>query len=416
MLTFENARQELRKPISDARLRVVVAGDVCPRHSGLEAILAGKSQEILEDIQPYLDEAEIRLVQFEAPLTNAETAIDKSGPNLKCPPECIDFVKTGKFDVALLANNHIGDYGPDPVMETIETFRAGNILTVGAGKDLVAACEPLKLERNNLKVAVVNIAEHEFGTAGKNKAGSAPLEPVTTCATIRKAAADSDVTLVIMHGGNEHNPVPSPRMVRICRAFVEAGANAVVNIHPHCPQGIEVWRGAPIVYSPGNFFFPFRADDEFDPANFWWSGYLPRFEFDRQGVFAVEVTPYISRTNPEKIQPLAGKQLKEMLAYLSELSGLAADPQKVGEYFDAWCVMRGPGVLTRMRKDTALWPIDLDQREQVSSMLALRNIFTCEAHCELMTNFLRLIEEGRVEQGSKLVPEIQRLQHAGFLL
>ena len=43
-------------------------------------------------------------------------------------------------------------------------------------------------------------------------------------------------------------------------------------------------------------------------------------------------------------------------------------------------------------------------------MLALRNIRTCEAHDELVTNLFRMILEGRVEEGRKTAEEIRELQ------
>ena len=99
----------------------------------------GKSAGILKDIQPFLDDADLSIIQWETPLTNDDTPIDKCGPNLKCPPECIDFVKAGGFDAALLANNHTGDIGTAPVMQTIDLLESNGISTVGAGKDIKEA-------------------------------------------------------------------------------------------------------------------------------------------------------------------------------------------------------------------------------------------------------------------------------------
>lgn len=89
---------------------------------------------------------------------------------------------------------------------------------------------------------------------------------------IRSERRENDVVLVVVHGGNEYNPIPSPRMRKLYSAFARAGASAVVNIHTHCPQGIELVENVPIVYCPGNFFFPSVSGAPFDPHQFWWSG------------------------------------------------------------------------------------------------------------------------------------------------
>ena len=44
-----------------------------------------------------------------------------------------------------------------------------------------------------------------------------------------------------------------PWAVAAARAAIDAGAAMVVTNHPHVNQGMEVYAGKPIVYSPGNF-------------------------------------------------------------------------------------------------------------------------------------------------------------------
>lgn len=38
-------------------------------------------------------------------------------------------------------------------------------------------------------------------------------------------------------------------------AYIDAGADAVIGAHPHILQGIEYYKGKPILYSVGNFWF-----------------------------------------------------------------------------------------------------------------------------------------------------------------
>ena len=38
-------------------------------------------------------------------------------------------------------------------------------------------------------------------------------------------------------------------------ACIDAGADAVIGAHPHILQGIEYYKGKPILYSLGNFWF-----------------------------------------------------------------------------------------------------------------------------------------------------------------
>nr|WP_318528309.1 CapA family protein [Mesorhizobium sp. ZC-5] len=46
------------------------------------------------------------------------------------------------------------------------------------------------------------------------------------------------------------------------RKMIDAGADAYVGHGPHLPRGIEIYKGRPIFYSLGNFFY----DDLRTPA------------------------------------------------------------------------------------------------------------------------------------------------------
>jgi len=404
MLSFKNGCEEFRKSESSESLSIVIAGDTCPWEDAIEAIKNNKSSEILKDIQPFLDDADLSIIQWETPLTDDDTPIVKSGPNLKCPPECVDFAKAGGFDVALLANNHTGDLDEAPVLQTIDILEKNGIKTVGAGKNLDAAAKALFLEKNGFKIGIINVGEHEFGTAGKNKAGCAPLEPLDNIKIIKDSASKADITLIVIHGGNERNPIPSPRMTRTYRAFAEAGATAVINIHTHCPQGIELWNGVPIIYCPGNFFFPYSKMDT-DKKNFWWTGYLPKLSFDRKGAFAIQITPYTLNPETLKIETFTGQKKDDFCKYIAELSAIINDSEEAQKYFDAWCAMTGADQIKSIQNSNP------DNHNQ---LMALRNHFSCESHNELKTNYLRMLEEKRLKGAEKLIPKLQKLQEANF--
>ena len=415
MLKFTDAIEQLKDSSNMESISIAITGDCCPFGSALEPILAGKSADILKGVQPFLDSANLRIIQFEAPLTNAETPIAKSGPNLKCPPECVDFVKAGNFEVALLANNHTGDYGPDPIIETIEILEKNGIKTVGAGKNAVEAAKPLVIESNGFTIGIINIGEHEFGRAGRHHAGSAALEPLANIRTIKTLKVRVDIVLVIIHGGTETNPVPRPGMVQVCRAFAEAGASAVMNIHTHCPQGIEVWEGVPIIYSPGNFYFPSIWEwKQFDSSNFWWTGYIPKIKFDKSGAVSLEIMPCMFSPDPEKIEPLTGNKKAKFNDYLAKISAILANDLEIQRYFDGWCASRGANAITGIRKVSANWPIELDNNEQVKNMMPLRNSFTCESHHELVSRYLCLLEDNRLDEASEYLEKIEQLQIADF--
>lgn len=404
--------RQIRPEVAGETLTLVIAGDTCPRETAAADVSAGRSGEILEPVRKFFDDADLRLVQWETPVTDSDTPIIKSGPNIRCAPDSVKLLQAGNFDIALLANNHIGDYGPAAVNETISRLHAAGLQTVGAGKDLAEARRPLRLKKNGVPLSIINVAEHEFGTATPDTPGANPLDVAPLLLQIARERRAGSIVLVVGHGGNEYNPVPSPRMVANCRAFVEAGASAVVNIHTHCPQGMEIYQGAPIVYSTGNFFFPMRDRQTFDPENLWFTGYVPRFTFDRNGAVAAEILPCRFVDSPWRVEPLEGAAARRFADYFDTLNSLIADTKPC---FEAWCTIVGGWNFETIQRSTAGAPFaDPGAMEVRKQILPLRNLFTCEAHKEMMDTYLRLIETGRLAEAAQKADLLKQLQHPGL--
>lgn len=415
MFTFKNGKEVFRESTGNDTLELLIAGDCCPRNECEELILAGKSANIISSIKPILDDCDLSMVQFETPLSNNGEAIYKAGPNIRVKPECVNFIKECGFDIAALANNHIGDYGPIPVMDTMDVLDANGIKHMGAGKDLKNSQKPLFVKKNGLTLAFLNYAENEFGIATKTTPGASALDPCVNISQIREVSQQADITLVIVHGGNEFNPVPSPRMKKTYRAFIEAGASVVVNIHAHCPQGIELWNGAPIVYCPGNFYFDSAFD--FCTENMWSIGYMLKLSLDKKGAFALSVHPYNIEFDGSKINLFTGEKKAKFNAYLAEISAIIKDEDKANKMFDAWVAGHGESFIQYYAPFADLSSFNKDPKELPTSPAA-RNLLTCEAHNELFTRHMSLYLDGQLEKAKELIFEVERLGNPytqGFL-
>lgn len=261
-------------------ISVIIAGDLCMINL-IELMDAEYSRLVLRKIQPILDSADIRLINLENAIIKNGTPINKSGgAHLKANPENLVFLKQGNFDCAVLANNHVADYGEEGIYSTINSLEEAGIGYVGAGKNLKDSYSPKYFKANGCNLAVIAVCENEFGVAELNKAGTAGFNMHEMLYTIKEAKGHADFVIVIMHGGNEYNPIPSPGVVSRYRTFVDLGADAVIGMHPHCIQGFEYYNNAPIVYSTGNFLFS-RFGKLNDPKNSWYYGYMPFITFEK---------------------------------------------------------------------------------------------------------------------------------------
>lgn len=88
---------------------------------------------------------------------------------------------------------------------------------------------------------------------------------------IRQAKQSADFAIVSLHThepGN-YSEAPPDFMQRVARDSIDHGADAFIGHGPHQLRGIEIYKGRPIYYSLGNFFFMENTQqpitrDEFD--------------------------------------------------------------------------------------------------------------------------------------------------------
>ena len=383
-------------------LVVCAVGDFCPQpRSGKSA-----AQDLFADVDDLLSRADLRVVNVEVPLTTSRHPIVKSGPHLSAPPGVADLLK-GRFEIALLANNHILDHGPRAALQTINALHRRGLRTVGAGRNHEQASRPLTIAAKGFSIAILNACEHEFGVAGRNSAGGAGLEPFGMIRQIMDLRSKHDVVLVFTHGGNEMNPLPSPRVMAMNRAFAEAGASAVVNTHPHVPQAIETWEGTPIAYSLGNFVFDSRIVDLDKHEPLWWVGMPVLLTFARaDGRIKASMMPFFTSLDyaSGRLQLVRGKERARLSKWLREVSHVLKDEQLLQEYFDAWTTVHGAAYYGGMKHHAA----DVATRRGRSDYAGYRNLWTCEAHNELIRTFAELRFDGRLKAARSRLPTLRR--------
>jgi len=389
-------------------LRFVFAGDYFPRGNSVDMILSGKTDDMIQPIKPFLYNKDLSMVNYEAPITNSNDAILKTGPNLKAAPGTQDFVIKAGFDIVGLSNNHIRDFGDQPVLETIKTLEGCGLKTTGAGKNLEESKKPLFINKNGLKIAVIAISENEFGNAGEEFPGGAPIDPVDNIAQIKEVSKETDLTIVYIHGGTEYLPVPNPRITQLYKAYAAAGASAVIAMHTHCPQGVEIYNGVPIVYSMGNFLFS-KISAPYDPEDLWWKGYLVAIDFDFGGnAISMDLLPYTFGPDGTKFSVFKDEVATEFYRYIQFISDLVVNLNEQRKLWEAWCAVKGPGMANYFKN--IRYPAERSNELDFRTLLTIRNLFTCEAHNDLNKTFFRLIEAGKVNEAALNYKHIETLQ------
>lgn len=230
-------------------------GDFCPINRVQESLIKNEKHLIYKEFLSEFNDSDLVVINLECPLTDSNNEIEKIGPNLKAQPETINGIKLGKKNIVTLANNHIMDYGVDGLSDTIRICKKNNVLTIGAGNNLNEAIKPIYIKKENKTIAFLNFCEDEFSTTYDDRPGTAPINSLLNYRAIKLAKRNSDILIIIVHGGSEHFSLPNPFIRETFYFFAELGADIIIGHHTHCVSGFEKYKGSLLFYSLGNFLF-----------------------------------------------------------------------------------------------------------------------------------------------------------------
>ena len=360
-----------------------------------------EAQSVFADARAEFEKADFSFLNLETVFGDRGdyTPLVKSGPSLLCSYDFFRYIDALKPSALGLANNHARDFGDEALADTMRFLEKKGYPYCGVGMNLDEAYRPHIFEKDGTRVAIYAIAENEPGYAEDDHGGMAGYNVTRVTRVLRSSRERGEIPIVFFHGGNEHNPFPSPAKTDLYRHFVDLGAAAVIAMHTHCPQGTEYYNGAPIIYSMGNFFFPWK---ERKPP-FWHHGYMTLLDISDDGV-KYEIIPYNFDKDYHKV--LKGEERVKFMRYMDYISAPLSDPKKIREYFGAWCVKMGVrGFLPGFKFEPEM--LSGDQK----TIARFKNLLGCEAHNELLTTSAKIIYDGNVEKYAELIPEIERLQN-----
>ncbi len=370
-------------------INILVGGDVCPTARNFSSFQRGDAAALFHDLLEEMEKADLRVVNLECPLIESESPIPKTGPVLGAEGACIHGLKAARIDVVGLANNHVLDHGEAGLRTTLAACARVGIATVGAGADLEAAQRPFLTRLGGVRVAILAVAEHEWSIATEDSWGAAPLDLIENVRIIRRYRAEYDYLIVLLHGGNEHYPFPSPRLMETCRFLVEEGANAVLCQHSHCAGCYENYQNGHIVYGQGNFIF-----DSPGREAAWHEGFLVRLSIRPDFSSTMEIIPYTQSGEEIGARKMQGEQAQAFLETIRARSEAIQDKAFVRAQWAQFCAQKRHWALGQALGFNRLMHrfnrggklVRLLYSDQ--ALRYLHNVVRCEAHHETLLTIL----------------------------
>ncbi|MBD3329911.1 AmmeMemoRadiSam system protein B [Candidatus Peregrinibacteria bacterium] len=154
------------------------------------------------------------------------------------------FLKRYGFNLFTIANNHAVDQGWDGRTSTIESLNKHDIGWCG---------HPSEVDKESVFYDEINGKKLAFACF---QDVTYRLDDEAALNLIKEIRPNVDYLIVSIHWGVEYKHRPSESLeVSPGRAFVDAGADAIIGHHPHVVQSFEIYKDRLIFYSLGNFVF-----------------------------------------------------------------------------------------------------------------------------------------------------------------
>ncbi|MFG1953904.1 CapA family protein [Micromonospora sp. NPDC048830] len=253
---------ELREPaVRDARDYVDLAeaanGPVpCPAPP---AWPWGDALDLLDELRP-----DVRVVNLETAVTGRGTHAPAKAIHYRMHPPNLACLTAARLDVCALANNHVLDFGPVGLTDTLDALAGAGIATAGAGRDAASAGRPARVPLGQgHDLLVWSVAAPSSGVppswaATADAPGVAYLPEVSAASAdalagrIAAVAGPGDRVLVSVHWGTNWGYDVPPEHVDFAHRLIDAGVDLVHGHSSHHPRPVEVYRDRLVLYGCGD--------------------------------------------------------------------------------------------------------------------------------------------------------------------
>src|SRR5215218_3655285 len=295
-------------------ITVALTGDVMLGRGVNEELRAASPERLWGDVLPLMSSADLRIVNLECALTDHERQWSRTPKvfHFRADPSAIEVLRVARIDGCSLANNHTLDFEEQGLLDSLKHLEAAEIRYAGAGRDREEAARPALLGPSGaIRVALLAFTDNEPPfAAGAERPGTnylpVSLEPEVldeAQAAIESAReAGAEAIVFSNHWGPNMVRRPSALFRRFARAIIDRGADIYYGHSAHVFQGVEIYRGKPILYDTGDFIDDYAVD--------------PRLRNDRSFLFRISLEG--SKFRRLELFPVALSYARAQLAKGSE--------------------------------------------------------------------------------------------------
>jgi poly-gamma-glutamate synthesis protein (capsule biosynthesis protein) len=345
------------------------------------------SNDYFEDLSDIIEMTDLHITNLECPLTGSKQSVEKTGPSIKADPAAVSILQQANVNIVCLANNHIFDYGEQGIEDTIEACQSNNIETLGIVKRKDGRVHWLIKSIKDKKIGFLNYCEHEFSVREEGLMSACGYDPIEAFYDVGHLKPLVDYLIIIYHGGNEYYPLPRPQLKKDFHYLADIGADVVVGHHTHVFSGYEIYNNKPLIYSLGNFFFPYEGEPDT-----WHYGLVCLLVIDEK--ISIRLKQILQCKVGFKVESITIKEENRLKIRMEELSNIIKNDAKLKNLWIDFVKNNGMGL-----SQLFLYPSKIDKlmkkmrltskrEKRVKAILnvikcnSLRNLLQCKLESE----------------------------------
>jgi len=160
-----------------------------------------------------------------------------------------------------LANNHVLDYGPDVMRQTMDGLDSRGILHTGLADSGGKSQEPIYVVTQGVTLAFLgycSVCPGKFEAQGKRPGVEVALSAVML-PEIKEAKKKANYVIVLVHWGREYYGTNALQK-KLAQSLHRGGADLVIGAHPHVLQKVQKIGNTLVAYSLGDFLFDLKHE------------------------------------------------------------------------------------------------------------------------------------------------------------
>lgn len=253
-------------------LNILMAGDIMLDRYIRKQINQNKTSEnFVKNFLPNFEEENSKydyvVANLEGPITeNKSKTLNSDGTYgrdllFTFPTSSVDILKLLNIKAVSLANNHADNFYHAGYESTKSFLEKSDIKYFGNPYNNSSALNSENLSNIicEKEICVAYIGYNQFTT---NNSSEVIIEEIKLLKSLKNSddsqkddSQKVDFVVVVPHWGDEYSLKSNKIQQQYAREWIDAGADAIVGMHPHVIQDSEVYKDKNLYYSIGNYIF-----------------------------------------------------------------------------------------------------------------------------------------------------------------